>query len=127
MGFRWHSVSNQPADRQLGVRPAAGYPGAAGDRWQEQHRAGGQLWDFKLGVGNPMDPESQVGTYSFSGNGASSAVTHTYSATAFTWRVYLFSSPNTYSFCTAAGVEHVRAFVIAGAGSSGNGCGGSFP
>ena len=108
-------------------RPAVGYTGPASDRWQEQHRAGGQLlWDFKLGVGHPVDPQKQVGTYSFGGTGLTSAITHAYAAS-FSWRVYLQAAPNTYSFCTAAGVEVVRAFVIAGAVVSGSGCGGSFP
>jgi hypothetical protein len=108
------------------ARPGTGYPGDAGDRWQEQHRAGGQLWDYKRGVGNAIDPEKQVGTYAFSGSGLSSSVTHTYGSTAYSWKVYLHTSPNTYSFCVGFS-EHARAFVIAGAGSSGNGCGGSFP
>ena len=108
-------------------RPAVGYTGPASDRWQEQHRAGGQLWDFKLGVGHPVDPQKQVGTYSFGVFGTTSTITHAYTASSFSWRVYLQAAPNTYSFCTAAGVEVVRAFVIAGAGVSGSGCSGSFP
>lgn len=108
-------------------RPTAGYTGPASDRWQEQHRAGGQLWDFKLGVSHPVDPQKQVGTYSFGGTGTTSTITHAYTASSFSWRVYLQAAPNTYSFCTAAGVEVVRAFVIAGAGVSGSGCSGSFP
>ena len=33
-----------------------------GERWQEQHRGGGQLWDYKMGSSDPVDPTAQVGT-----------------------------------------------------------------
>lgn len=105
-------------------RPVApGYTGALTDRWQEQHRSGGLLWDFKRGVGHAIDPEKQVGTYGFTGTGASSALTHTYGSTTYSWRVFLHAAPNTYSFCNASNIEVVRAFVIANAGVSGSGCG----
>lgn len=104
-------------------RPVAGgYTGDLADRWQEQHRTGGQLFDFKRGVGHPMDPEKLVGSYSFGGTGTSSVVTHTYGSSSFSWRVFLQAAPNTYSFCNAAGQEVVRAIVTANAGISGSGC-----
>lgn len=103
-------------------RPGPGYPGGASDRWQEQHRAAGQLWDFKLGT-NTMDPTKQVGSWAISGQGANATIVHTYpsgGSAVFNWRVY---GPNTnvpgtsvYAFCTdtAAPVEHVTAHVRTG-------------
>lgn len=107
-------------------RPAAGYTGNAADRWQEQHRAGGQLWDYKLGPGHAVDPEKQMGTYGFTGTGTASRITHTYGSTAYSWGVFLQAAPNIYSFCNGTS-EVVRARVVASGGVSGSGCGGSFP
>jgi hypothetical protein len=103
-------------------RPGASYPGGAGssDRWQEQHRTGGALFDFKRGVGHPIDPEKLMGTYAFTGSGTTSEVTHTYGALTYNWRV--FQNGTVYSFCTAGGAEHVRAYITAGGGVSGAGC-----
>ncbi len=108
-------------------RPAAGYPGSASDRWQEEHLAGSQLWDYKLGPSDLVDPRTQVGTWS---TGAASrtdpdTISHVYGATVgFTWVMFgpTTNVPNSsvYSFCTTGTtkVEHVRAFVVA----SGSGC-----
>ena len=100
-------------------RPAAGYPGGVGstDRWQEEHRAGGQLWDYKLGDSSTVDPRKQVGTWTVGSN----AVTHTYSASTFSWSVHLISG-TTYSFCNnpnvdVPGTEFVRAYIIADPGT----------
>lgn len=60
------------------------------DRWQEQHRgsgSNGELWDYKLGPGNPVDPTKVVGTWSAT-NGANSSLTHTYTGgSSFSWLV----------------------------------------
>ena len=63
------------------------------DRWQEQHRAGGQLWDFKKGPSDPVDPTSQVGTWAI----VSNDVIHSYTGgPSFTYSIH-GSGP--YSFC----------------------------
>jgi hypothetical protein len=105
-------------------RPGAAYPGAATDRWQEQHRAGGLIFDYKRGVGNPIDPESQVGTYTTT-NGSNATYTATYDALSYPYQLRLISG-NTYSFCIGA-AEHVRGNIIANGGVSGGNCGGVFP
>jgi len=65
------------------------------DRWQEQHRTGGQLWDFKKGPSDPIDPTVQVGTWSIAAN----SITYSYTGgPSFTYSVH-GSGP--YSFCTA--------------------------
>jgi hypothetical protein len=101
-------------------RPGAGYSGAASDRWQEQHRTNGQLWDHKLGVGNAVDPEAQMGTWS----AANATYTANYTGVSYNYQVYLISG-NTYSFCIGAS-EQVVATITANAGTAGNGCS-SFP
>lgn len=58
------------------------------DRWQEQHRAGGQLWDYKKGPSDPVDPSKQLGSWSIGGP-ANRQVTYTYTA---------FGSPVSYTF-----------------------------
>ena len=104
-------------------RPGAGYPGGAGssDRWQEEHKAGGQLWDYKLGPGHAVDRSKQVGTWSTVQPSPTdlSTISHAYSATVvFTWLMYgpanNVPGQSTYSFCSS-GAEHVRAFVRLGA------------
>ena len=96
-------------------RPAGGYAGAAGDRWQEEHRSGGQLWDYKKGPApaEKIDPSKQVGTWSIANN----TVTHSYTGgPSFTWTVH-GSGGGVYSFCTGEnGSEVVRAFISAGTG-----------
>jgi hypothetical protein len=57
------------------------------DRWQEQHRTGGELWDYKLGADHQMDPTKKVGTWEISGTGANAVLVHTYGATSFSWEV----------------------------------------
>jgi len=96
-------------------RPAAGYTGAAGDRWQEEHRSGGQLWDYKKGPAptEKVDPSKQVGTWSV----ASDTVIQSYTGgPSFTWTVH-DSGGGVYSFCTGEnGSEVVRAFISTGTG-----------
>lgn len=75
--------------------------GSAGtDRWQEEHRAGGELWDFKKGPGDPVDPEERVGTWSvLSGGHAAGLVNYVYSGgSTFSYTVYN-DGGGTYSFC----------------------------
>jgi hypothetical protein len=104
-------------------RPGPAYPGPPGDRFQEAHLAGGQLWDYKLGPGPSIDPRKQVGTWSTALGSKSSpdTITHQYSASlGFTWLMYgpQTNTPlsSTYSFCTtgASPVEHVRAYIVLG-------------
>jgi putative hemolysin len=77
-----------------------------GDKWQEQHRSGGQLWDYKKGPSDQVDPSEQVGTWSI----ASNNVTYTYTGgSSFTYSVH--NDGGAYSFCTAPS----GAVVVSGA------------
>lgn len=62
--------------------------------WQEQHRAGGQLWDYKKGPTDPVDPSKQVGTWSIAANSV------TYSYTNGPSYTYSIHGNGPYSFCT---------------------------
>ena len=72
--------------------------------WQEEHLGdgGGDLYDYKLGPGHPVDPRRQLGTWAVTGNGANSVVTYNYTAfvpndtrTMEVWH----NDDGTYSFC----------------------------
>ena len=109
-------------------RPASAYPGPSTDRWQEQHRGGAQLWDYKRGPSDTVDPTERVGSWSIQPGtqGFPATVTHAYlGGSSFAWAVYATGTgpAATYSFCTATRSEHVRAYVLPGI----VGCGGSFP
>jgi len=109
-------------------RPGSGHTGAASDRWQEEHLANGDLFDYKLGPGHPVDPREKVGNWFAGGSRTTATVTHAYGpTTAYAWRIFgpAVNNPGSvYSFCTPTGsVQQVRAFVI----TSATGCGGTFP
>jgi phosphohistidine swiveling domain-containing protein len=87
------------------------------DRWQEYHRAGGALIDFKRGPNDRVDPTRQVGTWTVT-HGANATVTHTYGpqSSSFTWALCRVnaSNPVTYTMVspTAGTITGVR--VLAG-------------
>lgn len=70
---------------------------------QEQHRVGGELWDFKQGASSRVDPTSKVGTWAVSGNGAGSAVKHTYGTQPYDYKVCRVGTSNAYGFCPSGG------------------------
>ena len=67
------------------------------DTWQEQHRSGGELWDFKLGANSTIDPTAKVGIWKIV-DGPSSTLNHDYGAGgSFTWAVCQVGTTNTYT------------------------------
>ena len=67
-----------------------------GERWQEQHRSGGQLWDYKQGPTDAVDPTTQVGTWSTAAN----EVTYSYNGgSSYTYSIHE-EGTGLYSFCT---------------------------
>ena len=110
-------------------RPGSGYTGNPADRWQDQHRSDHTLWDHKLGIGNAVDPETQVGTWSTQ-NGANSTYTESHGlpptytgGPSYTYQVYRIGAVGsiTYSFCVGAS-EMVVGTINAGQGVAGQGC-----
>ncbi len=83
-----------------------------GDRWQEEHQAGGALWDYKLGDADPVDPRTQVGTWSVTEAGAASVVTYDYGAGSQSYEVW--DDGGSYSFCQAGVVNLDNATVVPG-------------
>lgn len=102
-------------------RPGTNYPRNAADRFQEEHRAGGELWDYKRGPGHPIDPTERVGSWLVSVTKFGATVTHTYTGgSSFNWNVYgpaSYGPGSVYSFCLLSS-QHVVAHVVA----SGSGC-----
>ena len=67
------------------------------EKWQEQHRAGGALYDYKKGPTDKVDPTKQVGTWSIAANN----VTYSYAGgPSYTYSVHSPVS-GVYDFCTA--------------------------
>lgn len=78
-----------------------------GESWQEEHHSSGQLWDYKLGDGHPVDPRKQLGSWTITGNGsgANTAVQYSYSdGGTYTYEVWL-NTDGSYSFCDAGTVN----------------------
>ncbi len=76
------------------------------DVWQEQHRAGGQLWDYKRGPGHATDPTAQVGTWTINAGSRTSpagTVTHNYGgASVYTYNVFGTGVVgSSHNFCNA--------------------------
>ncbi len=67
--------------------------------WQEQHRSGGQLWDYKKGPGHPIDPSKQVGTWSISRN----IVTYCYTGGICYGYTVHGTGSGSYDFCAPNG------------------------
>ena len=81
------------------------------EKWQEQHRSDGTLWDYKKGPNDPVDPTKQVGTWSID----TSLNTVTYSYTGGPSYTYSVHGPagGPYSFCTG-GSETVGGATFTG-------------
>ena len=73
---------------------------------QEQHRAGNELWDYKKGAGDPVDPTSLVGGWSVSGG----KVNYTYGASTFANDVYASGS----NVCFYNGATAITATIMSG-------------
>ncbi|PWB59902.1 MAG: hypothetical protein C3F18_00520 [Nitrosomonadales bacterium] len=83
------------------------------EKWQEQHRAGGALWDFKKGPTDKVDPTKQVGTWSI----ASNSVTYSYTGgPSYTYSVH-GPEGGPYSFCSS-GAEIVSGAMFLPGSSS---------
>jgi hypothetical protein len=79
---------------------------SGGDRWQEHHRFGGALWDYKLGPSSTTDPTALVGTWSATSDTSGSLnpeLTHTYGTSIYTWAVCQVGNANTYTLVSTSG------------------------
>jgi hypothetical protein len=70
----------------------------AGQKWQEYHRPGGNLIDYKKGPTNAVDPSKQVGSWITSGTGGNSQVTYNYgTGGSYSYKIHL--NNGTFTFC----------------------------
>lgn len=67
------------------------------EKWQEQHRPGGELWDYKQGPGHPVDPTEKVGTWSIINN----QIVHTYGSTSYSYNLHrrTGAGANAFTLC----------------------------
>lgn len=80
------------------------------DKWQEYHQPGGALYDYKKGPYDPVDPTTQVGTWSITGTGNNAVVTYTYGSQSYSYAVYANKQGNNFvapfDFCGATPVTN---------------------
>ena len=70
---------------------------------QEQHRVGGQLWDYKMGPSDAKDPTVLVGDWSITGNDEDTVVNYAYppGGTPAAYKVFdAGAGTGTYYFCS---------------------------
>jgi hypothetical protein len=72
---------------------------------QEQHRSGGQLWDYKMGPSDAKDPTVLVGDWSITGNDADTVVNYAYppGGTPAAYKVFDAGAGN-YYFCSGTSI-----------------------
>ncbi len=81
--------------------------GAGGFENQEEHigsagSTGGDLYDYKKGVNDPIDPRELIGSWSIN----NSLITYNYTGGSnFTFSLHRTTTPGNYTFCGPATVE----------------------
>jgi len=83
------------------------------DQWQEEHRGGpssGELWDFKKGPSDPIDPSEKVGTWAVD-PAKPKVITYTYDGGGvYSFRV--FRKGKKFAFCGVNNSEEIAATVV---------------
>lgn len=98
---------NQPNALQALLRGQTICAIRGSERWQEDHRAAGALWDYKKGPNDKVDPSKQVGTWDVTGRGTNTIVTYNYGEPpTYSFTVHQ-NSDGTYSFCNTQTGEDV--------------------
>jgi hypothetical protein len=81
------------------------------DRWQEEHRSGGVLFERARGPGDPVDPSREVGQWTTQGPAGDEQVCYTYGTSGpYCFAVIENTSPN-YTYCngtTAVATAAIR-------------------
>jgi hypothetical protein len=83
------------------------------DTWQEYHQGAGSgpLIDWKLGPNHPVDPMSQVGTWS-AGNDANALLTHTYGTSVYSWLVCQSGTSNNFALVSTSGAATLTGVTV---------------
>lgn len=98
------------------------------ERYQEEHRAGGVLWERAKGPGDPIHPPEQVGTWSVDATGTSELVCYDYGPGGPNCHTVSLNSGaagangSTYSFC-GSGPEATATMVTPIPAPGANACG----
>lgn len=66
---------------------------------QEQHRIGGQLWDYKKGSADPVDPTAQIGNWTVTGTDTNTEVNYTYFGGGGSGSYKVYDNTGNYDFC----------------------------
>ena len=83
------------------------------DQWQEFHSGGpgGTLIDYKKGPSDAVDRTATVGTWTVTGTGANTVLTHSYTGgSSFSWRVCQASS--TYTLVSTGGAVTITGATV---------------
>lgn len=89
------------------------------DKWQEYHKPGSDLIDWKRGANHPTDPTKKVGTWSTGGTGSNSRVTYNYGpGQVYSYAVHSVTG-STYTFCGDSPAPTLDVSLIAGQVSCG--------
>ena len=93
----------------------------SGPIWQNQeiHQPGGTLTDYKMGLGDPVDPTKNIGTWGVSGTGTDTVVTYNYTGVGvYTFKVFNNGTDQFFAFCEIDGttVNTVGKRIVGGLG-----------
>jgi len=86
-----------------------------GERWQELHQSNGDLVDYKMGPGHPVDPSEKVGTWSI--DSPTRAVVYNYNPTDIYRYTVSANGGTSYSFCGIGGAPNIDVTIKSGGGA----------
>ena len=81
---------------------------------QEQHRSGGELWDYKMGSSDAIDPTVRVGDWSITGSDENTVVNYAYppGGTPAAYKVF-DAGADTYYFCSGTTIVATAKIISA--------------
>lgn len=89
-----------------------------GERWQEEHHAGGVLKDYKKGPTDKIDPTKTLGAWTISGSGANTNVIYTYTGGGGSYPFTVWDNGGgSYSMCKAGGTLDLNFTLRPGTGT----------
>jgi hypothetical protein len=81
------------------------------ERWSEQHRSGGNLWEWKRGVDHKIDPSKQIGTWAI--DDSADTVTYQYGDPGSPYTYTLWdNADDSYSLCSDSSEERTIVKLI---------------
>ncbi len=85
-------IGNQPDELNTFISDTlvCGTAISGNDKWQEEHRSSGVLWERAQGPGDPVDPSHQIGTWDIENRGVGNQTDD--------WVCYNYSGGSRYCF-----------------------------